>query len=71
MIVAPKVAGPQLARFFIGLWHLPSRLFNLVFRRRIRAVTPEGEVVEVVEETPVLPPAKPANDEDGSRQAAE
>ena len=71
MIVAPKVAGHQLARFFIGLWHLPSRLFNLVFRRRIRAVTPEGEVVEVVEETPVLPAAKPANDEDGSRQAAE
>jgi hypothetical protein len=34
-------------------------------------VTPEGEVVEVVEETPVPPTAKPANDEDANRQAAE
>ena len=26
MIVAPKVAGHQFARFFLGLWHLPGRL---------------------------------------------
>jgi multidrug efflux pump len=71
MIVAPKVAGHQVARFFLGLWHLPGRLYGLVFRRRTMAVTPEGEVVEVVEETPTLPAAKPANDEDGNRQAAE
>jgi multidrug efflux pump len=70
MIVAPKVAGHQFARFFLGLWHLPGRLFALVFRRRTKAVTPEGEVVEV-EETPELPASKPANDEDGNRQAAE
>jgi multidrug efflux pump len=70
MIVAPKVAGHQFARFFLGLWHLPGRLFALVFRRRAKAVTPEGEVVEV-EETPALPATKPANDEDGNRQAAE
>jgi multidrug efflux pump len=71
MIVAPKVAGHQFARFFLGLWHLPGRLFGLIFRRRTKAVTPEGEVVEVVEETPVPPTAKPANDEDANRQAAE
>src|SRR4029079_6656004 len=65
MIVAPKVAGHQFARFFLGLWHLPGRLFALLFRRRTKAVTPEGEVVEV-EETPELPASKPANDEDGN-----
>ena len=44
MIVAPKVAGHQVARFFLGLWHLPGRLFRLVFPARRQAVTPEGEV---------------------------
>jgi multidrug efflux pump len=72
MIVAPKVAGHQFARFFIGLWHLPGRLLGMVFRPRAKAVTPEGEVVDVPETAPAkVPAAKPANDEDGNRQAAE
>ncbi len=72
MIVAPKVAGHQIARFFIGLWHLPGRLFRMVFPVRRQAVTPEGEVVEVVDEAPAAPAiSKPANDEDANRQAAE
>ncbi len=74
MIVAPTVAGHQIGRFFLGLWHLPGRLLALVFRpRRTKAVTPEGETVEVetpAAAPPALPP-KPANDEDASRQAAE
>jgi multidrug efflux pump len=73
MIVAPTVAGHQISRFFLGLWHLPGRLAALVFRpRRAKAVTPEGETVEI--EAPAAPPAlppKPANDEDANRQAAE
>jgi multidrug efflux pump len=72
MIVAPKVAGHQFARFFLGLWHLPGRLIGLVFRPRAKAVTPEGHVVDVPETaTPTVPAPKPANDEDGNRQAAE
>jgi multidrug efflux pump len=76
MIVAPKVAGHQFARFFLGLWHLPGRIWAMVFRPRTKAVTPDGEVVDVPEAPPALPatpPArpKPANDEDGNRQAAE
>jgi multidrug efflux pump len=70
MIVAPKVAGHQVGRFFVGLWHLPGRLFGAVFRRRNKAVTPEGEVVDVPEEATALP--APANDEqDATRHAAE
>lgn len=72
MIVAPQVAGHQFARFFLGLWHLPGRLFRMVFPAK--AVTPEGEVVDVpVEDTPKATPAvpKPANDEEPNRQAAE
>jgi multidrug efflux pump len=72
MIVAPKVAGHQFARFFIGLWHLPGRLLGMIFRPRTKAVTPEGEVVDVPEEAPAkIAAPKPANDEDGNRQAAE
>ncbi len=74
MIVAPKVAGHQFARFFLGLWHLPGRLFAMVFRQRAKAVTAEGEIVDVPEEQTALPGKpvqKPANDEDGNRQAAE
>jgi multidrug efflux pump len=76
MIVAPKVAGHQLARFFLGLWHLPGRLLAMIFRPRNKAVTPEGEVVDVPDAAPAAQPAivaqKPANDEpDGTRQAAE
>jgi hypothetical protein len=74
MIVAPKVAGHQFARFFLGLWHLPGRLLGMVFRPRSRAVTPEGELVDVPETAPAkvaAPAAKPANDEDANRQAAE
>ncbi|HZY67706.1 MAG TPA: efflux RND transporter permease subunit, partial [Devosia sp.] len=70
MIVAPKVARHQFARFFIGLWHLPARVLGMVFRPRSKAVTPEGEVVDVPPE-PVRPEARPANDEDPNRQAAE
>jgi multidrug efflux pump len=71
MIVAPKVAGHQVARFFLGLWHLPGRVWAMVFRPRMKAITPEGEVVDVPEEPLVVPAEKPANDEDGNRQAAE
>jgi multidrug efflux pump len=75
MIVAPKVAGHQLAGFFAGLWNLPGRLFAAIFRRRTTAVTPEGEVVDVPETTPAAQPAlaaPPANDEPGeTRHAAE
>jgi multidrug efflux pump len=73
MIVAPKVAGHQLGRFFLGLWHLPSRLWGMVFRPRARAVTPEGEVVDVPVEAPApIKTPQPANDEgEGTRHAAE
>lgn len=71
MIVAPKVAGHQFARFFLGLWHLPGRLLGMVFRPRAKAVTPEGEVVDVPQTTPAVAAPKPANDEEGNRQAAE
>ncbi len=71
MIVAPKVAGHQFARFFIGLWHLPGRLFRLAFPVRQKAVTPEGEVVDVPEDKPAPELPKPANDVDPNRQAAE
>jgi multidrug efflux pump len=73
MIVAPKVAGHQLGRFFLGLWHLPSRLWGMVFRPRTRAVTPEGEVVDVPVEAPApIKTPQPANDEgEGTRHAAE
>jgi multidrug efflux pump len=68
MIVAPKVAGHQFARFFVGLWNLPGRLFRMVVPSR-KAVTPEGEIVDVPHDKPSLP--RPANDEDPNRQAAE
>jgi multidrug efflux pump len=68
MIVAPKVAGHQFARFFVGLWNLPGRLFRMVVPSR-KAVTPEGEIVDVPHDKPALP--RPANDEDPNRQAAE
>ena len=75
MIVAPKVAGHQLGRFFLGLWHLPSRLWGMVFRPRTRAVTPEGEVIDVPADDAVPTTAKapvPANDEgEATRHAAE
>jgi multidrug efflux pump len=79
MIVAPKVAGHQFARFFLGLWHLPGRLLAMLFRPRRQAVTPEGEVVDVPAdeaaaepERPVLAAPKPANDDpDAARHAAE
>jgi len=73
MIVAPKVAGHQVARFFVGLWNLPGRLFRAVFRRRTKAVTPEGEVIEVPDEAPAIA-ARAANDiadPDATRHAAE
>ncbi len=73
MIVAPKVAGHQLGAFFLGLWGLPGRLFRMVFPRR--AITPEGEVVDVPEDAPAkvaAPLPAPANDEgEGTRHAAE
>ena len=75
MIVAPKVAGQQLGRFFLGLWHLPSRLWAMVFRRRATAVTPEGEVIDVPVDDAIPATAKapvPANDEgEATRHAAE
>jgi multidrug efflux pump len=77
MIVAPKVAGHQVARFFSALWHLPGRAFGAIFRRRQKAVTPEGEVVDVPEEAaatakPAQQPVRAANDDpDAARHAAE
>jgi multidrug efflux pump len=50
MIVAPKVAGHQVGGFFVGLWHLPGRIIGWIgglVRRPGKAVTPEGEVVDV------------------------
>jgi multidrug efflux pump len=73
MIVAPKVAGHQVGRFFVGLWHLPGRLVGMVFRPRTRAVTPEGEIVDVPETTAAAPLPSPANSDDveETRHAAE
>jgi multidrug efflux pump len=80
MIVAPRVAGHQVARFFRGLWNAPGRLFNWLFGRfrRRTAMTPEGEMVEVpVEERflsaePVASEADPDERDTGpNRQAAE
>ena len=70
MIVAPKVAGHQVARFFVGLWNLPGRLFGSIFRRRSKAVTPEGEIVDVPEQAGQI--AAPADDDtEITRHAAE
>jgi multidrug efflux pump len=75
MIVAPKVAGHQVGRFFLGLWQLPTRLWGMVFRPRAKAVTPEGEVVDVPVEAAkpaVIKAPEPANDEgEATRHAAE
>jgi multidrug efflux pump len=74
MIVAPKVAGHQVGRFFVGLWHLPGRLLGLLaglFRRPATATTPEGEEVIVPETVPAAELPSPANDEDAQRHAAE
>jgi len=76
MIVAPKVAKHQVGGFFVMLWHLPGRVFGAIFRRRPKAVTPEGEVVEVPEEAQAQPAMlerpQPANDDpDATRHAAE
>ena len=72
MIVAPKVAGHQVGRFFVGLWSLPGRLWSMIFRPRTTAVTPEGDVVEVPEdESTRAAITAAANDEDAQRHAAE
>jgi multidrug efflux pump len=76
MIVAPKVAGHQVGRFFVGLWNLPGRLIAMLiglFGGRRTATTPEGAEIDVPEEAPEAPAiaAKPANDEDAQRHAAE
>ena len=70
MIVAPKVAGHQFASFFVGLWHLPGRVFGGLSRRRATAVTPEGEIVEVAEDVPQIEAAT-EDDQDAHRRAAE
>ena len=72
MIVMPKVAGHQIARFFVGLWNLPGRAFSAIFRRRSKAVTPEGAEIDVpADETPAIA-APVANDEsEAARHAAE
>ena len=74
MIVAPKVAGHQVGRFFVGLWNLPGRLLAMLmglFRRPQKATTPEGAEVDMPEDAPAIA-AKPANnDEDAQRHAAE
>src|SRR6185312_3929097 len=71
MIVAPKVAGHQVGRFFLGLWHLPGWLFGLLFRRRARAVTPEGEIIDVPETAAPLPAPANSDEPDETRHAAE
>ncbi|MEQ1771503.1 MAG: efflux RND transporter permease subunit [Devosia sp.] len=75
MIVAPKVAGHQIAGFFVALWYAPGRAFNALFRRRTM-VTPEGVEVEVPEDQTLpapAPEAEPADDHEvePKRQAAE
>ena len=71
MIVAPKVAKHQFGWFFSALWNLPGRVFGALFgRRRRKAVTPEGEVVEVEDEPAQL--EAPAEEEsEATRHAAE
>ncbi|MEQ1900153.1 MAG: efflux RND transporter permease subunit [Devosia sp.] len=72
MIVAPKVAGHQLARFFVGLWNLPGRIFG--FGRR-KAVTAEGIEVDLPPDAAerFITAEPPVDDADNrpSRQAAE
>lgn len=72
MIVAPKVAGHQFARFFIGLWNLPGRIFG--FGRR-KAVTPEGIEVDLPPDAAerFITAEPPVDDADNrpNRQAAE
>ncbi|HEY4201674.1 MAG TPA: efflux RND transporter permease subunit [Devosiaceae bacterium] len=76
MIVAPKVAKHQVGGFFVMLWHLPGRVFGAIFRRRPKAVTPDGEVVDVPAgaqaQPAMLAQPRPANDDpDETRHAAE
>ena len=74
MIVAPKVAGHQIARFFVGLWNLPGRAFRAVFRRRTTAVTPDGTEIDVPDSTEKYLTKEPPADviePDGTRHAAE
>jgi multidrug efflux pump len=70
MIVAPKVAKHQFGWFFSALWHLPGRVFGSIFGRRRRVVTPQGEVVEVVDEPAQI--ETPSEEEaEATRHAAE
>jgi multidrug efflux pump len=76
MIVAPKVAKHQVGGFFVMLWHLPGRVFTAIFRRPAKAVTPDGEVVDVPADAEAQPAMleqpRPANDDpDATRHAAE
>jgi multidrug efflux pump len=70
MIVAPKVAKHQFGWFFSALWNLRGRIIGGIFGRRRKAVTAEGEVIEVVDEPAQI--EAPAEDEqDATRHAAE
>jgi multidrug efflux pump len=76
MIVAPSVAGPQIARFFVGLWYAPGRLLGWLFGRfrRRTAMTPEGIEVDLPAEVRLLtaePEHTEVEDVDPKRQAAE
>jgi multidrug efflux pump len=72
MIVAPKVVGHQLARFFVGLWNLPGRIWARLFGRgRATAMTPEGEIVDVPADEVALIEAPTEDEQDATRHAAE
>ena len=76
MIVAPKVAGHQVGGFFVGLWHLPGRIIGWIgglIRRPGRAVTPEGEVVDVPDSAQrfLTKQAPEVAEPDATRHAAE
>ncbi|MEO6396495.1 MAG: efflux RND transporter permease subunit, partial [Devosia sp.] len=71
MIVAPGVAGHQLARFFRAIGGFFSRLLGSTFGRG-RALTPDGTMVDVPSEPPVIVrPPEPVEEIDPKRQAAE
>ena len=61
-IVAPKVVGHQLARFFVGVWNLPGRLLGFGKGRKTKAAAAAPALAV---------PVAPANDEDAARHAAE
>jgi len=67
MIVAPKVVGHQLARFFVGLWNLPGRLLGFGKGSKRAKAAAEAAAAPAL----AVAAAGAANDEDAARHAAE